>query len=144
KIALVAIGEALDSGEIQVIDTKNNQVLFEATQNHFSISPEKNKICAISSNKIIMYNVETKQSQELKVENKNATAMWKDNNIIVFFQNSDKGPEYFYLDTRSNKTSPLIKIADLSNSGIFYIQGIIGNTAYVIDSEGKTRKIIIE
>ncbi|MCX7928502.1 MAG: PEGA domain-containing protein [Patescibacteria group bacterium] len=143
-VALVEIGEALDSGEVQVIDLDKNQILFESKQNSFSVSPDRKKVCSISSNGITIYDIETNKSQQIKFPKTGLIGIWKDNNIIIFMENTTTGTEYFYLDTRSGQTSPRIKISGTENSGVTYIQGIVENNIYIIDFEGKTKKVKIQ
>lgn len=142
-IALETDGEALDSGDVQIIDTSNGEVLFESNQNWLIISNDKSKVAAILSDRVLVYDINTRKSKEFKIINEGIAA-WKDNNIIVFFENTNNRTEYFYLDVRSGKKSPYLIVSDLEYNGVGSIEGIIGNTVYILDMYGKPRKINLE
>lgn len=142
-IALETDGEALDSGDVQIIDTSNGEVLFESNQNWLIISNDKSKVAAILSDRVLVYDINTRKSKEFKIINEGIAA-WKDNNIIVFFENTNNRTEYFYLDVRSGKKSPYLIVSDLEYNGVGSIEGIIGNTVYILDMYGKLRKINLE
>lgn len=142
-IALETDGEAMDSGDVQIIDTSNGEVLFESNQNWLIISDDKSKVAAILSDRVLVYDINTRKSKEFKIINEGIAA-WKDNNIIVFFENINNRTEYFYLDVRSGKKSPYLILSDLEYNGVGSIEGIIGNTVYMLDMYGKPRKINLE
>ncbi len=131
NILLFSSADAIDLSTVSVFNLPNRQTSFSTKANKYFISPSKNSVCAISSKKVTLFNLNNQVPKSYHLE-KILGAYWLSDPELVLVKNTPEGVAQASITPLTD--APTFKLtSSLKDKNLRSIIGYLDNQLYAID-----------